>query len=217
MDFELARKHMVDSQVRPNDVVDSRIQRAFETTARERYLPAELRGQAYIDREVVYAPGRSLATARDLAKLFAAISISPRDLVLDVACGSGYSTAIAAQLGDMVVALESDRKLAERAQEVWNETGVVNAAMIAGDPAAGAAKQGPFDVILVGGVIETEPTALLKQLKDGGRLGALFLKNGLSRGVVWRRSGAATAMKEVFDASAKTVLPGFARPKSFVF
>ncbi len=217
MDFEAARKHMVDSQVRTNDVTDPRIQRAFETVPRELFMPAELRAQAYVDREVVYAPGRSMPTARDLSKLLDALDLRPSDLILDVACGSGYSTAILAALGEMVVAVEGDEGLAALAQENWMAIGAVNAAVIAGDPALGAARQGPFDVIVIGHAVETEPSALFKQLKEGGRLGAFMRKDGVFRGCVWRRSGASIGMSEVFDASVRTVLAGFIRPKTFVF
>lgn len=217
MDFAAARKHMVDSQVRTNDVTDPRIQRAFETAPRERFLPAELRAQAYIDREVVYAPGRSMPTARDLSKLLEAMEIAPSDLILDIACGSGYSTAILAKLGEMVVAVEKDEALAAQAQENWNAINAVNAAVVIADPGDGAPKQGPFDVIFIGHAIETDPSALLKQLKDGGRLGAFRRRGIVTRGCVWRRSGAAAGMAELFDASCQAVLEGFTRPKTFVF
>lgn len=217
MDFEAARKHMVDSQVRTNDVTDLRIQRAFETVAREHYLPVEFKAQAYVDREVAYAPGRSLMTPRDFSKLLAALEIQPTDLILDVGCGAGYSSAVLAQLGEMVVAVESEETLAARAQENWAATGVVNAAVVASGLSAGAAKQGPFDVIVVSGAIETEPTALLEQLKDGGRLGAVVRRGSVAKGTIWRQSGAAVASHEAFDAAARTVLPGFTRPKAFVF
>jgi protein-L-isoaspartate(D-aspartate) O-methyltransferase len=217
MDFEAARKHMVDSQVRTNDVTDPRIQRAFETAPRERFLPVELRAQAYIDREVVYAPGRSMPTARDFSKLLDALDLRHSDLILDVACGSGYSSAILAMLGEMVVAVEQDEALAALAQENWSAIGADNAAVITGDLEEGAAKQGPFDVIVIGQAIEVEPSALLKQLKEGGRLGAFFRRGGVTKGSVWRRSGASAGMVEVFDASVRTVLDGFTRPKTFVF
>lgn len=217
MDFEAARKHMVDSQVRTNDVTDLRILNALEALPRERFMPAEMRALAYVDRELRYAEARALPTARDFAKLLAALDIGPADLVLDVACGAGYSTAVLAMLCEMVVAIENDEALVQRAQEALNESGAVNAAVVTGDPRAGAAKQGPFDVIVLAHAIEVEPTALLKQLKDGGRLGAFFRRGSVTKGALWRRSGAAFAMVEMFDASARTVLDGFTRPKSFVF
>jgi len=117
----------------------------------------------------------------------------------------------------MVVAVESDEALAAAAQENLTRAGVANAAVLTSDNAKGAPGQGPFDLIFVDGVIEVRPDALLAQLKDNGRLAALFRRNGVSRGVIYRRSGDAFAGSEKFDASAKSVLPGFAAEKSFVF
>jgi len=217
MDFAAARRHMVDSQVRPNDVTDPRVLHAFDTVERERFLPAELKSQAYVDREIVYAPGRSMLTAREHAKLLSALAIRPGDLILDVASGSGYSAAVLSQLGEMIVCVENDEALAAKSQDNWSGAGVVNAAVVSADPASGAPKQGPFDVIVIAAAIESEPTALLRQLKDGGRVGAILRKRGVAKGVVWRRSGAAFAAHEIFDASAKTIAPGFMQPKAFVF
>jgi protein-L-isoaspartate(D-aspartate) O-methyltransferase len=217
MNFEAARKHMVDSQVRPNDVTDLKIQEALETVPREIFLPAELRETAYIDREIRYAPGRALVTARDFGKLLTALEPDKADLALEVACGSGYSTAVLAMLCEMVVAVENDEKLAEIAQQNWAQLGIVNAAVINGEPEKGAAKQGPFDIILVATAIEAEPTALLSQLKDGGRLGAILRREGCAKGVIWRRSGDAYGLTVIFDAAAKVIIPGFERPKAFSF
>ncbi|MEZ5897235.1 MAG: protein-L-isoaspartate O-methyltransferase [Parvularculaceae bacterium] len=217
MNFDQARKHMVDSQVRPNDVTDLNIQRALQTLPREVFLPSEFRDQAYIDRELAYAPGRSLIPARDFGKLLNALDIEKTDLALDVACGAGYSAAVLAALSEMVVAVESDEKLAEEAQAHWAALGIVNAAVIVDEPSKGAPKQGPFDIIIIPNAIETEPVALLSQLKDGGRLGAIVRADVCSKGVIWRRSGDAFGRFEVFNSSAQVVTPGFEKIKTFVF
>jgi len=217
MDFETARRHMVDSQVRPHDVTDLRLQTAMETTPRELFLPVELRDQAYVDREIEYAPGRHLLTPRDFSKLVMAAEPKPTDLVLNTLCGSGYSTAILAQLVEMVVSLESDEALAGKAQENLTSIGASNAAVITGDAWAGAREQGPFDLIFVGAAIAREPTALLEQLKDGGRLATILREGGVSRGVIYRRSGDAFASTPYFDASTKAIAPEFEAPQNFVF
>ena len=105
MDFKAARLRMVNSQVRTNDVTDLRLQEALETVPRETFLPSALRDQAYVERELAYAPGRTLLTVRDFAKLADAADPQDGDLALNVAAGCGYSAAVLAQLVDMVVAV----------------------------------------------------------------------------------------------------------------
>lgn len=217
MDFKAARRRMVDSQVRTNDVTDLRLQTALETVPREAFLPSGLREQAYVERELAFAPGRSMMTVRDFAKLAAAAAPRAGDLCLNIAAGTGYSTAVLARLVDMVVAVEGDEALAAAAQENLTKLGVSNAAVLQADNAKGAEDQGPYDLIFIDGVIERRPDALLAQLKDGGRLAAIQRRNGVARGVLYRRSGEAFACVEKFDASAKSVLPGFAAEKTFVF
>ena len=218
MDFVAARRHMVESQVRPHDVTDLRIQAALETTPRELFLPQELKDQAYVEREIEYGERRRLLTARDTAKLLALAAPKPTDLVLNAVCGSGYSTALLAQLAEMIVSIESDEGLGARAEENLASLGRANAAVIVGDPWSGAEKQGPFDLIFLGGgAIEREPTVLLEQLKDGGRLAAILRKDGISRGVLYTRSGETISSVEAFDAKTQAILPGFEAPKEFVF
>ncbi len=217
MDFAAARHMMVDSQVRPNDVTDLRLLDALETIPRESFLPAGLKEQAYVERELPYAPGRSLIAARDFAKLVTALSPEPTDLALDVACGVGYSTAVLSMLCEMAVAVEADEALAAQAQENWAALDRVNTAALIADPAKGAADQGPYDVILIASVIEQAPDVLLQQLKDGGRLAAIIRDGGVAKGVVFTKSGDDWSSKTVFDAAARQVLAGFEKPRTFQF
>lgn len=217
MDFNTARRHMVESQVRTNDVTNLRLQSAMETIPREIFLPPELRDQAYVEREASYASGRWLLTARDFAKLVDIADPQPGDLVLNTVCGSGYSTAVLARLSEMVVSLESDETLAATAQENLTELGISNAAVITGDPFKGAPEQGPYDVIFIGGAVERKPESLLAQLKDGGRLATILREDGVSNGVLYQRSGDVFSCTEKFTAATKSILPGFERPKEFVF
>lgn len=217
MNYAEARRAMVAGQVRVNDVTDLRLQAVLESVPRERFLPEHLRPLAYVEQEIEYAPGRRLLTPRDFAKLVAAADPGPRDLVLDIACGAGYSTAVLAGLAEMVVGVEADEAVAARAQETLNALGISNAAVIAGDPTAGAPRQGPYDLIFIGGGIEVEPAALLAQLKDGGRLAAIRVDGRIARGTLHVRSGSATGARALFDATTRAVLEGFAAPRGFRF
>ncbi len=208
---------MVDSQVRPNNVPDLAIQNALLTVPREDFLPSDWRAQAYVERELAYAPGRSLVTARDFAMLLAAAAPGKSDLALLPACGGGYAAAVLAALTDMVVAIEDDAALAAAAQEALEANGVTNAVVIEGDSAAGAPDQGPFDLILIPQAVATVPDALLRQLKDGGRLAAIQRNDHVSSGVVIARHDEAFSSSRRFGATASLIPDGFDAKASFAF
>jgi len=217
MDYTAARQAMVDSQIRPNDVTDHRLLQAFETTPREVFLPSALRPQAYVEKELAVEEGRSLLTARDFSKLLQSVDINPGDLILDVASGCGYSTAVLAGLGEMVVAVESNEALATSSEAALAELDITNAAVITGDPVTGAESQGPFDVVILAALIQNPPETLLSQLKEGGRLATLLDDHGVARGVVFHKNKGVICKTNHFAASARQVLPGFEKDKEFVF
>lgn len=217
IDFAAARKHMLDSQVRPNDVTEPRLLAALESLPREAFLPSRLKDVAYVEREIVYSPGRRLLTARDFAKLAAAADVLPADSVLDIACGTGYSTAVLSRLAARVTGVESDPTLAASARETLRQVGADNVEIVEAEPAAGAPQRGPFDVIFLAGAIGREPTALLAQLRDGGRLAVIRREDGVSRGVVYTRKDGVATPRTVFDAATTAILPGFEAPRVFAF
>ncbi|MEO1015720.1 MAG: protein-L-isoaspartate O-methyltransferase [Pseudomonadota bacterium] len=217
MDYAAARRQMVDSQVRPNNVPDIDIQNALLAVPREEFLPSDWRAQAYVERELAYAPGRSLVTARDFAKLLMAAHPSKSDLTLAPACGGGYVVAVLATLTDMVVAVEDNSALATAAEETLSALGVANAAVVEGDPSKGAPDQGPFDLIFIAQAVEETPEHLLSQLADGGRLAAIERADEVARGVVITRTGAAYSKSRRFDATARIVPEGFEAKKAFAF
>ena len=216
------RINMVDSQVRPSDVTDRRIIKAMLELPREAFAPAALRAMAYMDGPLpVTAPGaagpaRRLLAPRTLAKLVQLAELEPDSAVLDVGCGTGYSTALLAKIAGRVVALEPDPGLAERAGKLLAELGLDNAKVVQGALAAGLPDDAPFDAILLNGAVPEVPQALLEQLKDGGRLLAVVAPGSYGRAFVWLRTGTSYASRAAFDAAADP-LPGFAREAGFVF
>jgi protein-L-isoaspartate(D-aspartate) O-methyltransferase len=127
----------------------------------------------------------------------------------------GYSAALLARLGDTVVALESDEAQAEDAQRTLSENGVDNAAVVAGPLEEGVAKHGPYDVIVIEGGVETLPSALTSQLKDGGRIAALFMNGALGEVRIGIKRGETIDWRRAFNATAP-VLAGFAHKEEFV-
>jgi protein-L-isoaspartate(D-aspartate) O-methyltransferase len=213
-DFSTRRMVMVDTQVRPSDVTKFPIIDAMLTVAREAYFPASLREAAYLGDNVDIGGGRVVLEARTLAKMLDALDIHPGDLVLDLGCGLGYSTAVIARLADTVVAVEEDAGLAATAQITLGATGVDNAVVIHSPLAMGAAKHGPYDVITVQGAAEVVPDAVLAQLKDGGRIGCLFMEGALGVARIGYKSDGRVTWRFAFNASAP-VLPGFTAVRAF--
>jgi len=216
IDFKAARTAMVDRQVRPADVTDYAIIEAMLWAPRERFAPLAWRDVAYAGEHMPLGDGRVALDCRTFAKMLEVADIGSDDLVLDLAPGTGYSTAVLGRLAAAVVGVEPDETMAHSATQALGELGVDNAVVIEGDPAAGDADHGPFDVILINGAIERAPESLLAQLKDGGRMVAIWREGALGQCRVTRRVGDTFATRRAFDASAP-VVPGFEAPKAFVF
>lgn len=215
-DFAAAREAMVDSQVRTSDVTRYAIIEAMSWCPRELFVPRAYDEIAYAETEVPMAPGRAMMAPRAVAKMLDAVGIGPDDLVLDVAPGTGYSTAIISRLAAAVVAVEPDADLAARAATLFEELELVNTIVEQGDPAEGAPAHGPYEVIFVNGAVEELPTTLTGQLRNGGRLVAIFAERGVGRCKIMLRAGDSLAERVVFDLDAPR-LPGFERPHAFTF
>jgi protein-L-isoaspartate(D-aspartate) O-methyltransferase len=141
--------------------------------------------------------------------------VQETDSVLDVACGTGYSSAVIAQLARSVVALEEDAALTRAAKENLYALGITNVSVETGPLTAGYAGRAPYDVIFVQGATEVEPRTLFAQLRDGGRL-VCVRGSAAGKAIIYRRAGDEVSGWPAFDATA-AVLPGFAATPSFVF
>jgi protein-L-isoaspartate(D-aspartate) O-methyltransferase len=217
VDYAAARSNMVDSQLRTNKVTDREVVEAFETVPRELFVPDHLRGIAYVDEDLPIGNGRYLVEPMVLARLLQAAEIEPSDIVLDVGCGAGYSTAVLARLAGTVVGLEGDPALAAQAGERLAKQEIENAVIVEGNPRDGYAKQAPYNVIVIAGAVADLPSSLTDQLAEGGRLVTVKLDDsGVGRAMIARRDGGVLSDRMLFDASTP-VLTGFERKPSFAF
>ncbi len=221
-DYAAARHNMVESQIRPNQVTEARLLRALNDVPRESFVPASLQTLAYMEEGIEVAPARQGAPARclvspmPLARLIQLAEVDADNLVLDVGCATGYSTAVLARLAEAVVGLECDETLAEQASQTLMELGVDNAAVVSGPLSDGYASEGPFDVILLNGCVSAVPENILKQLKEGGRLVAIVSDHEFGQATLFRNIGGRVSQRSAFDAGGPA-LPGFAREAEFVF
>lgn len=217
IDAATQRLNMVESQVMTSDVTDRRILRAMREVPRERFVPAPMSALAYMDEAVpVTPPGpgrRWLLAPRVEAKLLQLADIGADDCVLDVGTATGYSAAILGTMARSVVALDCNDQLAAEARR--NLADVGNVSVVTGELTAGCAGKAPFDAIVLQGAISAPPDALFDQLKDGGRLVAIVMEDGLGKATLWRRLGRSVDAWAAFDATAPQ-LPGFAQTPVFV-
>lgn len=205
---------MVDTQVRPSDVTKFPIIDAMLSVPREAYVPDNKREAAYIGENLALDSDRVMLEPRTLAKMLEVLDVQPSHVALDVACGLGYSTAILSQLCDFVVGIEDTDARAQEAQSILSEHGVDNAAVMTAELTEGAAKSGPYDIIMVqGGVVEV-PDALLIQLREGGRIACVFHEGALGVVRVGHKIDGAVNWRFAFNASAP-VLPGFEKRAEF--
>ncbi|MEX0842230.1 MAG: protein-L-isoaspartate O-methyltransferase [Xanthobacteraceae bacterium] len=221
IDFATARRMMVDGQIRPNDVTDPRILAAMLELPRERFLPPGQTDLAYLDLDVPVLGGgrrplRRLLKPMLLAKLIQAAAVRDADIVLDVGCATGYSSAVLARLAHSVVALEEEESLAARAREILTALGKDNVSVVTGPLAAGWPARGPYDAIVLEGATEVEPKTLFPQLREGGRLVCVQGGSAAGKAMIYRRVGADVSGRPAFDAAA-SILPGFKAAPAFVF
>ena len=215
-DFAARRRRMVDTQVRPSDVTKFPIIDAMLTIPRERFVPDALRETAYMGEHLPLGDGRYVLDPRVLAKMLEFADIDPADLVLDIGCGLGYSAAVAARLAEAVVAVEDSADRVAEAERLLADADADNVAVVEGPLAEGAAKHGPYDVIMVQGGVETVPEALTQQLKDGGRIVAIFEAGKLGTVKVGHYIDGEMSWRDAFNADAP-LLPGFEGVQDFVF
>lgn len=212
--YQTARFNMIEAQIRTNDVTDVRIHAALDAVARERFVPPAQKALAYADVPVEIAPGRYLLDPRSFAKALQLAAVTADDRVLDVGCGSGYSSAVLARLAKDVVALEQDADLMRQAAGLLEREAniqVAQGALIEGFKAGGL-----YDVIFVNGAIEAEPTTLLAQLEEGGRLVAFQQVGAQGRAVLYLKEHGQIGSRPAFDATVP-LLAGFEKHVGFIF
>lgn len=214
---EAARLHMVESQLRPNRVVDDAILEAFLMVPREDFVPDHLKNVACIDEDLPLGNGRWLMEPMVLGRMIQLAGISPAETVLEIGSATGYGTAILARLARSVVGVESDAGLVRKAADNLARLGIKNAVVRHGPLERGYPDRAPYDVILFVGAIAEIPAAVADQLADNGRLLAV-VKEGARMGhaTLATKLRGRLSRRVVFDA-ATPLLPGLAPKPSFMF
>ena len=191
-DFTIARRAMIDSQLRVSGVTEEFVLTAMNRAPREDFVPAAARGHAYIDRAIPLGNGRALPAPLFHGRLLAEAAPASDDSVLLVSCGSGY---LAALVQPLVGSLE-----------------IVDAA----DAAAMKKKKGGYTLLLIDGAIEDLPDALAGQLAERGRIVTGLVARGVTRLAAGRKLGGAVSLQPLAEMGIP-VLGEFAAPKRWNF
>jgi protein-L-isoaspartate(D-aspartate) O-methyltransferase len=213
-DYAARRTTMVDTQVRPSDVTKFPIIEAMLSIPREEFVPDNRREAAYVGENLDIGAGRVMLEPRTLAKMLDALDVQRDEMVLDLGCGLGYSSAVIARLAEAVVAVESIEALASEAQDILSREGADNVILHQGPLAEGAAQHGPYDVIVIEGAVAELPASILDQLKDGGRIACLFMEGALGVVRIGYKLDGGISWRFAFNASAP-VLAGFEKQAAF--
>jgi len=229
MNFTQARQNMVDGQLRTNKVTDYGIIDAFKAVPREEFVSREQKSIAYVDEDLPLKFGQSIRYMMEpmvLARLIQAADIKDDDLVLDVGCLTGYSTAILSRLCGEVTGIDSNSYALNKAKETCKALGYYNITLKKADLETGIKAKSKFDVILFSGALPEVPEAYFDMLANNGRLlavideNAAYEDNTVGQAVVWQKIGkgakAPISLRELFDAQVKP-LPGFEQEKGFQF
>ncbi len=218
--FATARQNMVDCQVRPSDVTDTRIIDAMIEVPREAFVPASQRALAYLDLDLDVSEGvsakRYLIKPAVMARMLQAAEIKEGDHVLVAGCASGYAAAVIAKFAAKVTATEADPALAAKAAAALAELGLSNVTVRTAAAAEGDSSNAPYDVIVLNGATEIVPEGLYRQLREGGRLVGVSAMTRPPRAVIVTHSHDDFGNRALFDATAP-VLPGLERLPAFVF
>jgi len=215
--YETARIRMVESQLRPNKVIDKRALGAFLEIERELFVPEHLKAVAYVDEDLPLGKGRHLMEPMVAARLLQSAAIERTDTVLIVGAGTGYEAALIAVLARSVVALEEDLELARRGRTALVEHSIASVPFVEGPFPQGHRARAPYHVVFLGGAVAEIPAEIGSQLADGGRLVAVVNPgSGMGRATLLRRIDGSLTRRILFDA-ATPLLPGFLPKPVFAF
>lgn len=194
MDFAAARKVMVDSQVRVNDVTDRRLQAALLAVPRERFCAPDRAFTAYGEVEVEIANGRRLMQAREIAKLIQALDAREGETALAIA--APYAAAVLAEMGLKVTAQEADPAVLDVVAPALAEAEVAAVVAPFGQPACE-----DYDVIVSEAAVAVRPDAWLAALRIGGRLAVVERTGPNGRAVLYVKGQGGVSRRELFDAA----------------
>ena len=169
-DYTLLREQMVNRQITARGVKDERVIMAMLTVPRHMFVPEGDRSMAYADTPLLIGEGQTISQPYIVAFMTECLDLKPEDRVLEIGTGSGYQSAVLAELVKEVYTVEIIPILGNRASKLLDEMGYKNIHVKIGDGYRGWPEEAPFDAVIVTAAPLDIPQALIDQLKEGGRI-----------------------------------------------
>ncbi len=188
---------MVSSQIKSRNVADERVLSAVEKVPRHLFVPPDLKDSAYEDRPLPVGEGQTVSQPFIVALMSQCLELAGKEKILEIGTGSGYQSAILAELSEMVYTVERIEKLSLAARKVIEELGYLNVIFKVGDGSCGWEEHAPYDAIIVTAAAPEAPECLVEQLAEGGRMVIPVGPKSLQELVVIKKQGAAVSRKEV--------------------
>ncbi|MGC9108915.1 MAG: protein-L-isoaspartate(D-aspartate) O-methyltransferase [Caldimicrobium sp.] len=168
--YRVARERMVETQIKARGIKDERVLKAMLKVPRHLFVPSSLRDQAYGDFPLPIGEGQTISQPYIVALMTEALELKGKERVLEIGTGSGYQTAILAELATWVYTIEKYSILQEKAKAILFELGYKNISFKIGDGTLGWQEAAPFDAIIVTAAAPQIPLPLIEQLAEGGRI-----------------------------------------------
>jgi protein-L-isoaspartate(D-aspartate) O-methyltransferase len=201
-DFETARINMVKGQILPNNIANEALIEVVTKLPRHIFVPEDKQGIAYIDGRINVGSGRYMLPPMILAKMVEALDIKGNESALDIACGTGYSSAVLANLCKKVFAIEPHADLASKAHQNLNKLSIGNVIIISNQLADGHEEGSPYDIILINGSVKAVPEKILNQLSENGKLIVIINKTqNLGAAVLFSKKNGLLSSREIFDVN----------------
>ena len=216
MDNHSLNKNMIEGQIKPIGGMQPNIIEAFNLIDRDDFVPQDLKNNSYSEKNLFLKRGRVVLKANLIAKIILALNISNEENILIIGSSTGYSSAILSKLAETVISIEEDQELLDFSEEAIKKNGIDNIMFINNTMIDGCADQGPFNAIIIEGVIDEVPEKILNQLDQNGRLIAMINDEGISKVIEYQKINNTFTSRFLFSCTAPK-LKSFEKRKLFSF
>ena len=216
--YAAARENMVVCQLKPDGVSDDALLNAYASVPREKFVPENKRHIAYVDEDIMLGDGRFLLEPATQAKMIQALNLGEEEAVLDVACATGYSSAILSHKVKTVVGLTNSDEICDIAKNNCEDLDLYNVAFFAGELLDCCPQYAPYSAIMINGALAELPDGVCEMLSVGGRLIYIERKPNAHMGsvILVHKLGEDKFSRLNLFHAATPYLPGFDPEEEFV-